>query len=198
MAYVIAEPCIDVLDISCVSVCPVDCIHYEEGTDRKLFIDPNECIDCGACEPECPVNAIFPEESLPRSGRTTRRSTPSGTRTRRRLGAEVDAAKPPALTVAADAAPAGLFRCESSRSSPQRRRSSAPSGCAISSSASPTSATGRRHVVGLPVMTRNALDLAGGTSREIHQRDRRGSPWRLGDLRARRGLPSRRPTPTSS
>jgi NAD-dependent dihydropyrimidine dehydrogenase PreA subunit len=65
MTYVIAEPCIDVLDISCVSVCPVDCIHYEEGTDRKLFIDPNECIDCGACEPECPVNAIFPEESLP-------------------------------------------------------------------------------------------------------------------------------------
>ena len=65
MTYVIAEPCIDVLDISCVSVCPVDCIHFEEGVDRKLFIDPNECIDCGACEPECPVNAIFPEESLP-------------------------------------------------------------------------------------------------------------------------------------
>lgn len=65
MTYVIAEPCIDVLDASCVSVCPVDCIHFEEGTDRKLFIDPNECIDCGACEPECPVNAIFPEESLP-------------------------------------------------------------------------------------------------------------------------------------
>ena len=65
MTYVIAEPCIDVLDLSCVSVCPVDCIHYEEGVDRKLFIDPNECIDCGACEPECPVNAIFPEESVP-------------------------------------------------------------------------------------------------------------------------------------
>ena len=65
MAYVIAEPCIDVLDISCVSVCPVDCIHYEEGVDRKLFIDPNECIDCGACEPECPVEAIFPEDALP-------------------------------------------------------------------------------------------------------------------------------------
>jgi ferredoxin len=65
MAYVIAEPCIDVLDISCVSVCPVDCIHYEEGVDRKLFIDPNECIDCGACEPECPVNAIFPEDQVP-------------------------------------------------------------------------------------------------------------------------------------
>lgn len=65
MPYVIAEPCIDVLDLSCVSVCPVDCIHHEEGRDRKLFIDPNECIDCGACEPECPVTAVFPEESLP-------------------------------------------------------------------------------------------------------------------------------------
>ena len=65
MTYVIAEPCIDVLDESCVSVCPVDCIHFDDGTDRKLSIDPNECIDCGACEPECPVNAIFPEESLP-------------------------------------------------------------------------------------------------------------------------------------
>ena len=65
MTYVIAEPCIDVLDISCVSVCPVDCIHYEEGVDRKLFIDPNECIDCGACVPECPVEAIFDETQLP-------------------------------------------------------------------------------------------------------------------------------------
>jgi NAD-dependent dihydropyrimidine dehydrogenase PreA subunit len=65
MTYVIAEPCIDLLDLSCVSVCPVDCIHYEEGVDRKLFIDPNECIDCGACEPECPVNAIFPEDQVP-------------------------------------------------------------------------------------------------------------------------------------
>ena len=74
MAYVIAEPCIDVLDVSCVSVCPVDCIHFEEGTDRKLFIDPNECIDCGACEPECPVNAIFPEESLPPEWRPQVRS----------------------------------------------------------------------------------------------------------------------------
>jgi ferredoxin len=82
MAYVIAEPCIDVLDQSCVSVCPVDCIHFEEGVDRKLYIDPNECIDCGACEPECPVNAIFPEESLPPSGRSTRRSMRPGSPTR--------------------------------------------------------------------------------------------------------------------
>jgi NAD-dependent dihydropyrimidine dehydrogenase PreA subunit len=65
MAYVIAQPCIDVLDTACVTVCPVDCIHFEEGLDRKLFIDPDECIDCGACEPECPVNAIFPADSLP-------------------------------------------------------------------------------------------------------------------------------------
>src|SRR3989304_4270685 len=65
MTYVIAEPCVDVLDLACVSVCPVDCIHYEEGVDRKLFIDPNECIDCGACEPACPVTAIFAEDDVP-------------------------------------------------------------------------------------------------------------------------------------
>jgi len=41
MTYVIAEPCIDLLDQSCVAVCPVDCIHFESGVDRKLFIDPD-------------------------------------------------------------------------------------------------------------------------------------------------------------
>jgi len=65
MTYVIVEPCIDVLDKSCVDVCPVDCIHYEEGVDRKLYIDPDECIDCGACEPACPVTAIFAEDDVP-------------------------------------------------------------------------------------------------------------------------------------
>ncbi|MBK6849733.1 MAG: 4Fe-4S dicluster domain-containing protein [Proteobacteria bacterium] len=65
MAYVIGEPCVDVMDTACVEVCPVDCIHYEEGVDRKLFIDPDECIDCGACEPACPVSAIFAEEDVP-------------------------------------------------------------------------------------------------------------------------------------
>ena len=69
MTYVIAEPCIDVLDESCVAVCPVDCIHFDRGVDRKLYIDPDECIDCGACEPECPVNAIFPEDALPAESR---------------------------------------------------------------------------------------------------------------------------------
>jgi ferredoxin len=62
MTYVIAEPCIDIKDRSCIDVCPVDCIHE---TDRMLVIDPEECIDCGACEPECPVEAIFPEDALP-------------------------------------------------------------------------------------------------------------------------------------
>ena len=62
MTYIIAEPCIDIKDLSCVDVCPVDCIH---DVDRILVIDPEECIDCGACEPECPVEAIFPEDALP-------------------------------------------------------------------------------------------------------------------------------------
>src|SRR3984885_2821717 len=62
MTYIIPEPCIDVNDKSCVDVCPVDCIHE---TDRMLVIDPEECIDCGACEPECPVAAIYPEDALP-------------------------------------------------------------------------------------------------------------------------------------
>ena len=57
MAYVIGQECIDVQDHSCVDVCPVDCIY--EG-ERKNYINPNECIDCGACEVVCPEIAIFP------------------------------------------------------------------------------------------------------------------------------------------
>jgi NAD-dependent dihydropyrimidine dehydrogenase PreA subunit len=60
--YVIAEPCIDTKERSCIDVCPVDCI-YE--TDRMLVIDPDECIDCGACVPECPVDAIYSLDTLP-------------------------------------------------------------------------------------------------------------------------------------
>lgn len=62
MTYVIAEPCVGVKDASCVAVCPVDCIH--EG-ERHFFVDPGECIDCGACQAECPVGAIFTDDSLP-------------------------------------------------------------------------------------------------------------------------------------
>ena len=66
MTYVITEPCIDVKDRSCVEVCPVDCIHSGEGDeDRILYIHPDECIDCGACEPACPVTAIFAEDDVP-------------------------------------------------------------------------------------------------------------------------------------
>ena len=65
MAYVIAEGCVDVMDRACMVVCPVACIQFEEGHDRQVYIDPNECIDCGACEPACPQNAIFHEYELP-------------------------------------------------------------------------------------------------------------------------------------
>ncbi len=62
MTYVIAEPCVDVMDRACVEECPVDCI-YEGG--RSLYIQPDECVDCGACEPACPVEAIFYEDDVP-------------------------------------------------------------------------------------------------------------------------------------
>lgn len=62
MPYVIADPCIDVTDRSCMEECPVDCIY--EG-DRKLYINPFECIDCGNCEPACPVEAIAPDRRVP-------------------------------------------------------------------------------------------------------------------------------------
>ena len=65
MTYVITQPCVDTTDQSCVDVCPVDCIHFEEGVDKMLYIDPDECIDCGACEPACPVTAIFAEDDVP-------------------------------------------------------------------------------------------------------------------------------------
>lgn len=86
MIYIIAEPCQGVCDTACVDVCPVDCIHgpvplediratREDGGEDalkakygdkiQLWIDPEECISCGACEPECPVEAIFEDEETP-------------------------------------------------------------------------------------------------------------------------------------
>jgi NAD-dependent dihydropyrimidine dehydrogenase PreA subunit len=62
VTYVIAEPCVDVKDGACVDECPVDCIY--EGV-RSLYIHPDECVDCGACEPVCPQVAIFYEDDLP-------------------------------------------------------------------------------------------------------------------------------------
>jgi len=64
MAYVIAEPCINVKDTACVDVCPVDCIHSTDK-DPQYYINPDECIECAACEAACPVSAIFSQDSIP-------------------------------------------------------------------------------------------------------------------------------------
>lgn len=86
MTYIIAEPCVDVTDTACVDVCPVDCIYLNDESNstaaqkaqmvsnpvivddkplNTLLIHPEECIDCGACEPECPVEAIYAENDVP-------------------------------------------------------------------------------------------------------------------------------------
>ncbi len=65
MAYVIAEPCIDHNDQSCLVVCPVDCISSVPGVDRKFYIDPSNCIGCGSCEQACPNGAIYESHALP-------------------------------------------------------------------------------------------------------------------------------------
>ncbi len=70
MAYVIAKPCIGVKDAACVVVCPMDCIHptndeADFAAADQLYIDPVQCIDCGICVAECPVNAIFHDVDIP-------------------------------------------------------------------------------------------------------------------------------------
>ena len=62
MTYIVNDKCIGCKHTTCVSVCPVDCFY--EG-ENFLVINPDECIDCGLCEPECPVDAIFSEDELP-------------------------------------------------------------------------------------------------------------------------------------
>ncbi len=62
VTYTIAEPCVDIKDKACIEECPVDCIY--EGA-RMLYIHPDECVDCGACEPVCPVEAIYYEDDVP-------------------------------------------------------------------------------------------------------------------------------------
>jgi len=64
MTFVITQACIDVKDMSCIEVCPVDCIYTDEA-DRICYVHPTECIDCAACEAACPVAAIFEETKLP-------------------------------------------------------------------------------------------------------------------------------------
>ena len=80
MTYVVTEPCIGTKDRSCVEVCPVDCFFNKRSGDLNaqvgkeptkpgdvgmLVIHPDECIHCGACEPECPVDAIFEDDDVP-------------------------------------------------------------------------------------------------------------------------------------
>lgn len=62
MTYVVVEPCVDCRYTDCVAVCPVDAFHLD---DRMLVINPEVCIDCDLCVPECPVEAIFPDSSVP-------------------------------------------------------------------------------------------------------------------------------------
>ena len=78
MTYIIAQPCVDLKDRACIDECPVDCIY--EGS-RSLYIHPEECVDCGACEPVCPVEAIFYESTMSRTNGkpTTRRTSISST-----------------------------------------------------------------------------------------------------------------------
>jgi NAD-dependent dihydropyrimidine dehydrogenase PreA subunit len=64
MTFVIASACIDVMDQSCIEVCPVDCIYIEDA-DRMCYIEPDECIDCAVCEAACPVGAIFRDTDVP-------------------------------------------------------------------------------------------------------------------------------------
>lgn len=69
MPWVITRLCSDCKDVACVEVCPVDCIYglttEDENYRNQLFIQPDECIDCAACEPECPWGAIFEDSSVP-------------------------------------------------------------------------------------------------------------------------------------
>ena len=62
MAHVVTEPCVGCKYTDCVVVCPMECFY---GDERQLYIDPEECIDCGACIPECPVGAIFLGADVP-------------------------------------------------------------------------------------------------------------------------------------
>ena len=67
MAYVVVEACIGVKDKGCVDVCPMDCIHEGTTPYDMLYIDPDECIDCGLCEATCPVNAIYLDTDVPKN-----------------------------------------------------------------------------------------------------------------------------------
>jgi NAD-dependent dihydropyrimidine dehydrogenase PreA subunit len=95
MTYVVTETCIDLKDKSCIEVCPVDCIH-EVDDDRMVFIDPDECIDCGACVDPCPVDAIYAEEDVPAPQAPFTQINKIYFKDRDAARAQVDEVKPPA------------------------------------------------------------------------------------------------------
>jgi ferredoxin len=100
MAYVVADPCVKCKYTDCVAVCPVDCFY--EGKN-SIAINPDECIDCGACEPECPTTAIFEESELPAKWAVYKDLNALVTGVKG-VG-EIDKSKlPEALAIAADAA----------------------------------------------------------------------------------------------
>ena len=78
MTFVVVDNCIKCKYTDCVEVCPVDAFH--EGPNF-LAINPDECIDCTLCEPECPINAIYPEDDVPAGQEASPRSTPSCAKT---------------------------------------------------------------------------------------------------------------------
>ena len=96
MAYVITEPCVDLLEKACVDECPVDCIY--QG-DRMMYIHPTECIDCAACEMACPVDAIYFEDDVPDRWLPYKKAnaeffddlgSPGGARVTGKIGRDVD------------------------------------------------------------------------------------------------------------
>src|SRR5699024_8510136 len=113
VTYIIAQPCVDVLDKGCIDECPVDCIY--EG-ERMLYIHPDECVDCGACEPVCPVEAIYYEDDLParRSDVFGRRGEPLhglGWSCRASQGGSGDCEPPPPAHLPREAQPGATQAC---------------------------------------------------------------------------------------
>ncbi len=94
MAYIIVDTCVDVKDKSCVDVCPVDCIIDGGAEDRMLYIDPDECIDCGACVDPCPVAAIYPEDEVPENQKQFIKWNYDWFKDKERVRAEINVAYP--------------------------------------------------------------------------------------------------------
>ncbi len=65
MTHTVIDSCQDCMYTDCVTVCPVDCFYGDREKENMIYIHPDECIDCGACIPECPVEAILPEDEVP-------------------------------------------------------------------------------------------------------------------------------------